>query len=56
MSILEAFRNYDIKTTVKALAENSPDLDVATLSIALYEVLDKAKPGHEIVREDPLDR
>lgn len=56
MNVLSAFSQYDIKTTVQALADTSPSIDVSTIAIALSDVLDKARSGHDTVKEDPLDR
>lgn len=56
MNVLSAFSQYDIKTTVQALADTSPSIDISTIAIALSDVLDKARSGHDTVKEDPLDR
>lgn len=56
MNVLDAFQGHDIKNAVKTLAETSPSIDISVVAIALHEVLERARSGHDIVREDPLDR
>lgn len=55
-AMLDAFQPYQLKPRVKELLDTSPSLEVTTAATALHEVLEKARDGVEILREDVLDR
>lgn len=55
-AMLDVFEPYHLKPRVKELLENSPSLEVTIAATGLYEVLDKARGGTEVVREDGSGR